>query len=259
MSRFIILFCLLAVTVKADVTAVTIYVDRNYAPLSYGHEYDVKGFYNDILKLAFSRMPEYHVNLKAVNWEEGRRLVEQGEGFALAPAYYHGHDWKYLYPYSIPIYSERVSVICARSAVARVNMNWPSSFINKRIGSVKGYDGWGGEEFRVLVRLGKVAYKESSTMNALVQALSKREVDCILAEENVFIAQVLRQKLARDDFLTAATVGFDHVYIGYSKVFLEHHADKVYLDFMQAFDNEIFKMQKAGTIDELKQHYLKIE
>lgn len=257
MSRFIILLCLLSAAAKAEVTTVTIYVDGNYAPLSYGHQYDVKGFYNDILKVAFSRMPEYHVNLKAVDWVEGRRLVEKGDAFALAPAYYHGHDWKYLYPYSIPIYTEHVVSVCQTSVIDRTEMSWPSSFIGKRVGSIRGYDGWGGGEFKVLIQIGKIAYEETDTTEHLVQLLAKSSVDCIIIEEQVFRSEIEHQKLNRVDFSVAATVGYDHVYIGYSKAFLARHRDAVYTDFMQAFDNEIYKMDKAGTIEDIKQRYLR--
>ena len=112
--RRIFLFCFLlgliagtAARAQAPID-VTILVDDGYPPFSYEHEGRAKGVYVKVLRAIFARMPQFRVTLRPVPWQRGKLMMERGEGMGLAPAFFHGHDWPYLHPYSLPFYVETI-------------------------------------------------------------------------------------------------------------------------------------------------------
>ena len=86
----------------------TIYIDDNYRPFSYQQDGVAQGLYVQVLQRAFAQIKGFDINLVAVPWDRGKRMVKQGKAFGLAPAFYHGHDWPYMYPYSQPFYTETI-------------------------------------------------------------------------------------------------------------------------------------------------------
>jgi len=241
---------------------VTIYVDDAYKPFSYkGKDGDAKGIYINVLKKAFSRMDGYHVELKPIPWKRGKHIMEAGDGFGLAPAFYHGHDWPYLYPYSLPFYTETVTAVCSEEVLATSRLNWPEDYIGLRIGNVAGYDGWGGVEFRKLVKAGKIKYQEAKGSAENILKLGAGRVQCIMMEDTAFdyaygklkLSGKYNERMAR--IRKGAIIGVDPVYIGYSKTARLKGTYPFQFDFMQAFDSEIYKMTKSGEIKKIMSEY----
>lgn len=250
---------LLSGIVHAGNTAVTIYVDRDYKPYSYEEGGAAKGLYVDVLKAAFKRMPGFDVSIKPVPWQRGKQLMASGEGFALAPVFYHGHDWPYLHPYSLPFYTETVWAVCNAEVMNSPRNNWPNDFEGLRFSNVAGFDGWGGPEFRAMVKAGRIGYEESNGASTNIMKLGAGRVDCILMEEWAFDAEMIRLRDTGrySDNMTipvkATVAGADPVYLGYSKPSREKNAHPFQFDFMHAFDNAIYQMQKSGEIERIVQ------
>lgn len=68
----------LPITTYAEVS-VKIYGDDSYAPYSFLENGKVTGIYSVVLQKIFEQMPGYTVDLAALPWKRGLRLVENGE------------------------------------------------------------------------------------------------------------------------------------------------------------------------------------
>ncbi|MCP3926721.1 MAG: amino acid ABC transporter substrate-binding protein [Desulfobacterales bacterium] len=256
---FIILFALPAFGKKIDVT---IYVDDAYKPYSFeGKDGKAEGMYIDVLRTAFSRMNEFEVKMEPVPWKRGKKMMEEGNGFALTPAFYHGHDWPYLYPYSLPFYTETIITVCSEEKLEPPKPNWPDDYIGMTIGNVAGFDGWGGEKFKALVEKKKIPYEEVKGSSSNILKLGSKRIDCIMMEELAFeyefkrLMQNGRYKKRFDKIRKGTTIGKDNVYIGYSKTAIEKGKYPFQFKFMQAFDSEIYRMIKSGEIKKIMNAY----
>ena len=257
MKKLALLIYVLAASMglKADGIEVTLYIDEAYKPFSYAEDGKPKGIYVDMLKLVFSKMPGFQVTLEPVPWKRGKKIMQEGEGFALAPAYFHGHDWPFLYPYSLPIFSETVIAICNESVMAHPRPNWPDDYKKLIIGNVAGYDGWGGIKFRKLVSKGMIYYQEVQNAETLIDMLLKGRLDCIMMENMIFDYHVRRlpSSLTRKEkeqivYKKAATIGTDSVYIGYSAPAWQKGTYPFARDFQKAFDNAVYQLTQSGEI-----------
>jgi len=260
----IFIICIMALPAFGEKIDVTIYVDDAYKPFSYkGKDGQAEGIYINVLETAFSRMESFNVAIKPIPWKRGKHLMEMGDGFGLAPAFYHGHDWPYLHPYSLPFYTETITAVCTEKTLETPRLNWPQDYLGLQVGNVTGYDGWGGKEFRKLVKEGKIKYQEAKGSAENILKLGAGRVHCIMMEDTAFdyaygklkLSGKYNQKMAR--IKKGAIIGVDHVYIGYSKTARTKGKYPFQFDFMQAFDNEIYKMIKSGEIKEIMSSYEK--
>ena len=241
---------------------VTIYVDGDYRPFSFSDKGEARGMYIDVLKTAFSRMEGFAVTMKPVPWKRGKKMMETGKGFGLTPAFFHGHDWPYLYPYSLPFYTETIVAVCQDEVLSTSRPNWPQDYVGLRIGNVAGFDGWGGEEFHGLVRQGKIQYEEARGSRENILKLAHRRLDCIMMGDKAFDF-LFRSLKATGEYSAdlhaslakGAIIGQDPVYIGYSRPAREAGDFPFQMEFMQAFDSVIYKMAKDGEIQRIMDAY----
>lgn len=264
MKKLLILLIItgFALPVWGNDTQVTILVDGNYKPFSFGEQGKAKGMYIDVLKIAFSRMTGFQVKMVPIPWKRGKRMMEDGKGFGLTPAFFHGHDWPYLYPYSLPFYTETIVAVCNAAIFDSPRPNWPQDYLGLRIGNVAGFDGWGGAEFRELVKQGKIKYEEAKGSKENIKKLIFKRLDCIMMEDKAFDYEFRQLKQAGDykegthiKLGKGAIIGQDPVYIGYSKTARTQGKYPFQFEFMQAFDSEIYKMIKSGEISKIMEAY----
>ena len=263
MLRFLVLVLLAAAMTTTAGTPVTIHVDDAYIPYSFSDNGTPKGIYIDVLKAAFAKMDDqFTVTLVPVPWTRGKKMMEEGTGYGLTPAFFHGHDWPYLYPYSLPFYTETIQAICTPPTLDTARANWPDDYIGLRIGNVKGFDGWGGEKFHQLVKDGQIKYQEAKGSEANLLKLVNNRVDCIMMEIGAYHYELERLnaigKLKGTAFpepVIGALVGEDPVYIGYSKAMVDSGKVPHHRDFMQAFDSIIYQMGKSGEIEKIMRAY----
>ena len=164
----------------------TIYADDNYRPFSYQQDGVAHGLYVQVLQRAFAQMKGFDISIVAVPWDRGKLMVKQGKAFGLAPAFYHGHDWPYMYPYSQPFYTETIRVYCQEEILSGQSRVWPGGFEGLRIGNVQGFDGWGSKAFYDMVDQGRIRYQKASGSQQLIQQARRGHHDCILMEESAF-------------------------------------------------------------------------
>lgn len=252
---FIILWLvILPLRVMAVGTEVTIYVDNNYYPFSFSENNQATGMYINILKAAFSKMDGFNVNIVPIPWKRGKKMMANGEAFALAPAFFHAHDWGYLYPYSLPFYTETIIVACNKNIMSQPRPNWPNDYKGLNIGNVSGFDGWGGIEFRKLVENDEINYSEIKSSKSLIKMLVGQKYDCIMIEDRVFDFTLKNEK-RKGSLVKSTTIGKDPVYIGYSEKYIQRGQQVDQYKFRKLFDSTIYKMKKSGEINKILSSY----
>ena len=247
----------------SDVTEVTILIDENYPPYSYAVNDEARGLYVDLLREAFKELPDYRVILKPLPWQRIKRYMQKGEGFAMFPPYYHGHDWPYLYPYSIAIFQEKVMLICPDNPSYSNREKWPNDFQKLSIGNASGYDGYGGFEFHTLVNLKKIDYVEAKGSSELLEMLIRKRLDCILMESELFDILIheasknneLRLLFKPNQFVKIVLTGVDNAYIGYSAKAIKLNKYPFGDDFRRKMDNAIYRLLKSELYYEIIEKY----
>lgn len=238
---------------------VEIYVDDSYKPYSYTEANRAAGIYVDILRAVFEQMPSFDVRLTPIPWQRGKHMMEAGEGFGLAPVFFHAHDWPYLYPYSLHFYEEKIITVCREDVLATARTRWPEDFIGLHIQNVAGFDGWGGDHFRELIAQKQIHYSEVRGVENNIRMLELRRVDCILAEEFSFDNTYARLKKSRgydvevkySELKKGPVIGLDPVYIGYSQTAIDQGKFPFHKKFMKEFDVALYKMKKNGEVSRI--------
>lgn len=261
--RLLVLFVMLIpINLYAKDIDVTIYVDDSYSPLSYVENGKAKGMYIDVLSAVFRKMEGFNVTMKPVPWKRGKLMMKKGEGFGLAPVFFHGHDWPYLYPYSAPFYNETIITVCDEKALEDYRPQWPEDYQGLTIGNIAGFDGWGGEKFRAMVKDGKIEYMEAHGSEKLIRALLMRACDCIMIEDKSFDVEIARLKRTgiyneeiHPAYRKGAIVGIDPVYIGFSETAIKNGKYQYEYEFRKQFDSIIYRMVKSGERDRIMESY----
>lgn len=255
--KYSILFLVMSMftcAVMAQPIRVTILTDDNNYPYSYIDKHDgkLKGGYVAIVKAVFAKMPDYQVTLEPVPWKRGKEMMKNGTGFWLATAYFHGHDWPYLYPYSLPFATDILNVYCLDNLLKKPRKVWPRDYKYLTFGRPAGYGGWGGDKFDAMVKSNEIKLEESAGVNKQVMKLDAGRIDCIILDENSFNVEKLENSNIKwNKIVKGAQISKNDVYIGYSKKAIESGQYPFQMDFRQKFDSELYKMIISGERDQI--------
>mgnify|MGYP000517387643 CR=1 FL=1 len=148
----------LPITTYAEVS-VKIYGDDSYAPYSFLGNGKVTGIYSVVLQKIFEEMPGYTVDLAALPWKRGLRLVEDGEIFALYPPYERKIERPYM-DYDLAILDEELVVYCNKSVLNKPRSQWPEDYFGLSVGNNAGFSA-GGDAFWTAVKKGKINVQET--------------------------------------------------------------------------------------------------
>jgi polar amino acid transport system substrate-binding protein len=265
-SRLIIVLaaCQIAIFSNALVAQpieVELLVDKNFEPYSYLENGNVTGIYADLVEAAFSLMPDFNVKLTAVNWNEGKKRIENGETLGLVGVYFHGHDWPYMYPYSIAFGQETVITICHEKVLGQKREQWPQDYKGLLVGNIEGYDGWLDNQVRSENNTKYVNFLEVPNINIALQMVGTGNLDCALFESTAFdfakSQQVEAGKL-REQFTTpimASQISSNPVHLGYSRKAIIENKFPYAFEFQQAFDIAIFQLERSGKADLIRKKY----
>ncbi|OMH39387.1 ABC transporter substrate-binding protein [Motiliproteus sp. MSK22-1] len=256
-ALFFTLVGLLSTSVSAAPIPVTVYADNSYPPYSYSENGEVKGLYAQILKVAFSRMPDYAIKIQAVPWKRGLRMLESGTGFALYPPYFHLQKRPYIWPYSLPILDERVVVFCQDKVLSEnPRSRWPKDYYGLTIGINAGFH-LGGEEFWQAVNNGKIKVIETNSNSQSLNVLGLGRTDCYI-NDRLSIQMELKRlesqgKYAPGDkhahLVEGATITLEQGFLGYTDRDNGKFAFKP--DFQKQFDVQIYEMRRSGELQNI--------
>ena len=261
--KFIVLFLLfIPFSAVAEDINVTIHVDDAYQPFSFSENGHAKGMYIDVLRVAFSKMKGFNVTMEPVPWNKGKKMMDEGKGFALTPAFFHGRDWPYLYPYSLPFYAETIISVCTEEVLKQPRPNWPEDYRRLVIGNLAGFDEWGGVALKASVIKSQIDYHKVQSSDVLIKMIINDRLDCILMENREFdyvFKRILKSGVhgnkVHSELIKGPVVGTNPVYIGYSASAIKSGKYPYAQEFQKAFDVVIYQMTKSGEIKKIMNAY----
>jgi polar amino acid transport system substrate-binding protein len=246
----------------ADI-AVTIYADAGYPPYSYEKNGKPAGLYYEIVRAAFSRMHGYKIDVQAVPWKRGMALLKSGAALALYPPYMNTKDEPWTWPYSLPLFEERVVAVCRKDVLdAKPRKRWPEDFHGLTIGNNAGFI-VGGQAFDKAVQAGSIRMEEGKDSATNILKLGMKRIDCYI-NDRVSI-QWTRNQLkaeglydeggAQAELAEAAVIAVEQGFLGFTDRDNGKFAYKT--DFVKQFDSAIYQMKRTGEIDAIARNFFK--
>jgi len=249
----------LAPTPGAAAQRVTIYVDDAYPPYSYAVNGVAFGVYPAVLARIFAGMPGYQIEMQPVPWKRGLRLLEQGEGFALAPPYYRPGERPWM-DYSAPIMLESVVIFCNETVAARIGVpRWPDDYHGLRIGINTGFLP-GGPAFEAARRDRKLTVEETRGTDENVKKLLLGRIDCYMNDRYAIQHALLRAR-AEDAYQRAArvvetgVVSQEQGYLGFTRQQGERWTYRT--DFIRQFNLVLEELRRSGELAQIADRELR--
>ena len=255
---------------------VDIYTYDVLPPYAYHNEQgELTGVYIEIVKTAISRMPGYIPKLHVVPWSRAKKYAESGRAFAILPPYFHAHDWltdklpkrPYIWPYSLPLYTQQDSVVCNAKSLEEREYHYPGDFEGLSFVMWRG-DGRAGEAFNRMIEEGKIEIKLVDSIKDTIRLLAYGRIDCTVTSRlpfawylNQFMKTEKHQEIdqsKRIKLKAVSVVSTNEGYLGYTDI----EAEKNFpfkKDFAIKFDIEIYKMRKSGEIHEIVNRFVDLE
>lgn len=250
--RFLTVFLLLLSTTVWAKTPVTVYGDHNYPPYAYLEGKEAKGIYTEILRKAFSRMPDYAVTIELVPWARGLNFIETGEGFAIFPPYHHPAARPWIKPYSVPILEESVVVFCTQDTLPKSGNRWPEDYYGLTIGLNLGFK-LGGDTFWKAVEERKIRLEEATGSRPNILKLGANRIDCYMNDRLSVLFELDRLKKSGEykgaAFVEGALVSSEKGYLGFTDMDKGKFPFKE--DFVKKFNAEILRMQASGELQSI--------
>jgi polar amino acid transport system substrate-binding protein len=241
------------------VQRVTIYVDDAYPPYSYAVNGVASGVYPAVLARVFAGMPGYQVDLQPVPWKRGLRLLEQGEGFALAPPYFRPGERPWM-DYSAPIMLESVVMYCNETVASRIGApRWPDDYFGLRIGVNTGFL-LGGPAFEAARRGRKLTVEETRGTDENLKKLLLGRIDCYM-NDRYAIQHALVRARAEDAYQRAArivetsVVSQEHGYLGFTRQHGERWTFRT--DFIRQFNLVLEELRRSGELAQIAERELR--
>jgi len=251
---------------------ITIHTYDVLPPLAFKNEKGVlTGVYIEIVKKAISRMPDYSVSFLVLPWSRAKINAKNGHAFAILPPYFHAHDWltdtepkrPYLWPYSLPLFTQKDVVICDEGVKVKENAKYPDDYEGLDFVMWRG-DGRAGVKFDKMVKEGKIKVTLLKDVKSTVRFLLKGRADCTIASKLPFAWYV--KQIKKNDNLAKnrrgiilkehSIISSNDGYLGYTDV-----NDEINFpykkEFSLQFDIEVYKMKKSGEIQKIVDQFIK--
>ena len=165
---------------------IEIITDATYFPYSFvDKQGQLKGIYLDIVNAGAKQLNNFDIRFTPLTWQEALKAMRNGDSPFILGAYYHGYDWDFLYPYSQPLLSENVVVICASGKMSK-GASWPQDFKGKLVTHIAGYDGWLNNQVRARENTRLMNLLEVPNVMTAWEMLNHQRSDCSLFEKQVF-------------------------------------------------------------------------
>jgi len=230
------------------------------------------GVYIEIVKRAASRMPNYAVSFSVGPWSRAKRDVKMGVAFAILPPYFHAHDWltetkpkrPYIWPYSLPLFTQRDVVICNEKVLTASRTVYPDDYQGLTFAMWRG-DGRAGVIFNQMVEEKKIDLYLLNDVKSVIPFLLAKRADCTVTPRAPFFWYLKRmkesgkyQKYNKKGVVLkeAIVISSNEGYLGYTDI----NAEKNFpfkKDFSIKFDIEIYKMKQSGEIQGIIDSFIK--
>ena len=247
---FISLIVSLCVPFCYGKTIITVAADASFPPYIYEKDGELKGIYVGVIEHLNQHMPDFEITLEPYTWPVAKSKVKNGELPAILGAYYHGHDWDYLYPYSQPLFYENVILVCNNESVKQKGLKWPIDLKGKLISNINGYDGWLHNKVRDKTITDIINLIEVPDVSTAWKMVTKQIVDCTLFERRV-LKSVQAGIHSSSKINIAADISMESVHIGFSNHKSITSKWPQISQFRKQLDNAIYLTRKhrAETLD----------
>ena len=161
---------------------VTILADDAYPPYTFVENGQLKGIYIDLLQLASKRLShQYDIKFQATPWQRGLNELKDGRAFALIPPYKHYDTRPYMKPYSVPLLTETVIMLCHQDVDISGYIGQELNSLAKpiKVGVNAGYLIL-NEALSKARKKGTLAFEENKDTSSNVLKLLLRRIDCYL-------------------------------------------------------------------------------
>jgi polar amino acid transport system substrate-binding protein len=171
---------------------VTILCDAGYPPYSYAEGDQAKGLYNDILRVAFARMPEYRVHMRPVPWARGLAELASGRAFALYPPYHRPGERPWM-DYSRPILREKL-VVFVRAEVAQAlpDEGFPLAYGGLHIGQNRGFINILGQNYQLMLARGELQQVYGKDNRTSLAMLYRGRLDAYINDRRAVLWELER-------------------------------------------------------------------
>ena len=233
---------------------------------------ELTGVYIEIVKKAISKIPDYTVSFKVLPWARAKKELEKGKAFAIVPPYFHAHDWlteaepkrPYIWPYSLPLFTQYDVVICNEKSLAVPRIVYPDDYTGLKFVMFRG-DGRAEEKFTQMVEKKEIDLYLLKNVEDTIPFLLQERADCTITSRIPFAWYVNQLKKTGEyqqhdnkgvTLKEAAIISRNEGYFGYTDI-----DDEINFpfkkDFSIKFDIEIYKMKKNGEIQEIVNKFVK--
>jgi len=245
---------------------VEIYTYDTLPPYAYQDEDgQLTGLYIELVRTIVARMPDYALKLTVLPWERAKHLAKTGEAFAILPPYFHAHDWltdqepkkPYIWPYSMPLYTQKDVVICNDKVKLNSVNQFPEDFSGLSFVMWRG-DGRAGEAFNIMVKRKEIPLHLVNSIEIVIDLLVTARYDCTVSAALPFNWYLTKQSQTKDfqslnlkhPLKNLSVVSMNQAYLGYSNINAEiNYPYKK--DFSIKFDIELYKMKQSGELEEI--------
>lgn len=175
--------------------------DADYFPYSHARDGELAGFYPELIRMLDASLPDVDIVLRPVPWKRGLLMVERGDAAGLLPPYRLENERGYMAPYSAPLGTEQVVIVCREDRLPEgFAGRWPDDYVGMTISNNLGF-ALQSAPFWAPVREGRIRRMEfpSNEANVIELAVFGR-VDCYINDRTAIALslQRLRERLARE-------------------------------------------------------------
>ncbi len=247
----LIIFCLSSLYSEK----IIIYTDNNFKPYSYVENRTLEGINIEILKSIFSKIKDYSLELRAIDWEEGLKKLKNKEIKILSGTYYRPKERPYIKDYSKAFMYDEPTIFCNKKI--KKNPIWPKDFLNLKISKPKGNSISVSSEYKQAIKDGNLKIIEDTTHNNIINLINNK-IDCLILP-NISMKGLILQKLKNrykeenssiKEVMKLPKFG---VHIGFSGTYFPEKKDLI-----KKINLAIKIMQNSKEIDEIINKHLDI-
>ncbi len=254
-----------------SVQPIEIYTNDTLPPFTYRDTDGVlTGIYIETVRRAVSRIPSYRLSFNVVPWARAKYLAKKGKAFAILPPYFHAHDWltasdppkPYLWPYSLPLFTQKDIVACSSSTDIDTSLGYPDYLQDVVVAMWQG-DGRAGESFEKLVKEKSINVVYQNSVKEVARVMLFGRANCTVTAKLPFEWYVniiqnsdeykIRQQNTR--LVEIQTISENDGYLAFTDVNAEINFP-FKKDFHQKFDIQIYKMKRSGEITEIVNQFV---
>lgn len=246
--KVVVLVSIYSGTIKAATSPsqIKLIIDSSYEPYSYIKNGKLVGITVDLMNQVNKALPDYDIELYAMEWRDGLSMVRDGKALGIVGTYFSGPHRPWIYPYSQPLLAEKVVVICRPDLQLPQPVIWPDSFAGSLVLNIAGYDGWLDFDIRNKRNTQLVNFLEVPATSIAYKMLKNGNADCSLSEYS-FAQMAIENESenAKNKPVIVTEVTSNTVHLGFSVEAIKSGEYPNALDFARAFDIALYQVKHS--------------